>query len=112
MKFRFTFTSDSINTNKDGWMIDDINISCIGTGINEISKNAPFSVYPNPTTGFISILPNKSEIFRSATLINILGKPILTEYDPTFNLSQFEAGLYFLAITSDRVKYVTRVIIE
>lgn len=112
MKFRFTFTSDSINTNKDGWIIDDINISCVGAGINEIQMNSPFRVIPNPTSDFISIISHTMEIFRSAILFDILGKPILTTYDSNFNLSQFESGKYFLTIISDKEKYVTRVMIK
>ena len=112
VKFRFTFTSDSINTNKDGWMIDDINISCTGTGINEIVKNSPFQVIPNPTSDFISVIFVKAEKFISATLFDVLGYPILTTNNSMFCISQFESGLYFLTIVSDKEKYVTRILIN
>lgn len=39
--FRFSFISDSIQTNKDGWLIDDILVSVadLGSGFSEIELN-------------------------------------------------------------------------
>lgn len=51
---RFYFLSDSIQTNKAGWMIDDIFISYVKlpASILEVEDNEPVHVYPNPFSDF------------------------------------------------------------
>lgn len=46
--YRFTFTSDSIQTNKDGWMIDEFSFQDWWEGIPEIQNDNLISIYPNP----------------------------------------------------------------
>ena len=49
--FRFTFISDSIQTFKAGWMLDDIRIDDWYENVQEnIPKNMLIHVYPNPFT--------------------------------------------------------------
>jgi hypothetical protein len=52
--FRFNFVSDSIQTNKDGWMIDDIRL--LGefySGINE-KQTMTLAAFPNPCNNNIN----------------------------------------------------------
>lgn len=102
VQFRFTFTSDNINTNKDGWMIDDIELNCIGTGINEISANSQFHIFPNPTSNFISIFSDNTTKLKTTSITNIFGRTILTTDKTTIDLSQLDTGIYFCEMTDNK----------
>lgn len=110
VRFRFTFTSDNTNTNKDGWMIDSFDFTCLGTGIKEIGANSPIHIFPNPTSNFIFIRSDNSLQFKSAIIKDIVGKTILTTDRATIDLSQFQSGLYFIEVTTDKEKYLARII--
>ena len=47
---RLCFSSDSINNNYDGWMIDNLAVSYISVSTNKISWNDAVSVNPMPIT--------------------------------------------------------------
>lgn len=51
--FRFHFSSDSIQTNKAGWIIDNItyNIYEIGGGISQQQRSFDVKLFPNPLEG-------------------------------------------------------------
>lgn len=108
--YRFTFTSDSINTNKEGWMIDDIIVNGIMVGINEIDTNSIIKVFPNPTSDFIAIQIDSQIQFISASIKDILGKPILVTRQRKVDLTEIETGIYFIEVLTTSGKYVTRVI--
>ncbi|CAN5592239.1 hypothetical protein BH11BAC1_BH11BAC1_14440 [soil metagenome] len=110
VKFKFTFTSDNINTNKDGWMIDDLFVNCSGTGINEIGRNSPFHIYPNPTSNYISISSNNTAKIFSVTIKNIIGQNILTTDKTTVDLSHLDTGIYFVYLKTDIGNFETRAI--
>lgn len=104
---RFTFVSDSILKNKEGWMIDEIIINaddpvqCIG-GLNEFPKGKNISVYPNPTTTTFSVRlpstfsnPEKLEIFNN--IGQMVGRFNRVE---NVDISGFPGGLYFVVVTN------------
>lgn len=104
---KFVFTSDGINTNKEGWMIDNIVYGTfIGEGVEEFNDSNSFNIYPNPNTGkFNLIMKNKQGIINNEiNIYNILGEKVY--YNPKFNeqtsseidLSSFQKGIYFIKI--------------
>ena len=103
---RFVFKSDSVNTNKDGWSIDDINIGFISvlSGMNDFSKNN-IPIYPNPSTGkFTFKLPSVTnnlflEVYNSIGKL-LFKKPIFQETN-SINLEHEANGLYLIKIVSD-----------
>jgi hypothetical protein len=47
--FKFTFISDSLQTNKEGWMLDNIGFNFVGEGIQQNVSNAiQIIITPNP----------------------------------------------------------------
>lgn len=110
VRFRFTFTSDGIDNNKEGWMIDNFEFLCVGTGIDEMERNSHVHIFPNPTSNFISIQTENNIKFKSAEIKDVLGKTILTTNNSTIDLSKFESGIYFAEVTTDKGKYVKRII--
>lgn len=110
-RFRFTFTSDSINTNKDGWIIDNLSFSSYFTGISDI-ESMPFKIFPNPASDFITIQNSNSLKFISATIKNMFGKTILTSENKNIDVSQFKRGSYLIEINSDKGRHVTKLIIK
>jgi hypothetical protein len=63
--FRFNFISDSIQTNKDGWMIDDIRLYAVFySGIKE-KHTMSLAAFPNPCNNditFSSLLANDTKL--------------------------------------------------
>lgn len=110
VEYRFTFTSDGINTNKDGWMIDDIIVNGLMMDINENGANSFIQVFPNPTSDFITVKLDKAEQFKSAKIMDVLGKIILTTNQASIDISNFESGIYFMEITTTEGKVVKRII--
>ncbi len=111
VEYRFTFTSDSVNTNKAGWMIDNIIIQTNWySDVNEIKENSSIQIFPNPTSNSISIQTDNSLQFKSVEIKDVLGKTILSSNQTTIDLSKFDAGIYFVEVTTDKGKYVKRII--
>jgi hypothetical protein len=78
MYYRFRFISDTVNSEKEGWMISDISFSFVdlGSGIEELTL-FDFSVAPNPSNGLIEI--NGSSEVEKAILRDVTGNIVQTE---------------------------------
>ena len=79
------------------------------TNINNIENN--ISIYPNPTTNFITI---NAENITSVKIINITGKIIssyeVTDNSTTIDLSNIEKGIYFVKINTENSTYTKKII--
>lgn len=106
---RYTFISDSTNTNKEGWMIDNMNAHI--TVIHPVKENASaeyFNVYPNPAKNIVNIelqRLNEYHIIENMQLINSEGK-LMQEWNkiPTrfwIDVSKYANGMYYLKIKSN-----------
>jgi hypothetical protein len=103
--FRFTFISDSINNNKEGWIIDNIKIYNDPTiSIKEFTqKKDLITISPNPVKQSENFSISLKNI--DAKLINIYssqGKLQLQIVNPTksftLNTTQFQKGLFLVEI--------------
>lgn len=108
--FRFTFTSDSIQTYKDGWMIGMIQVGGMFENIPEIISSNLISVFPNPATNELIILPNgKKNLKGEISIIDVQGKQIFNDKNfssNTLNISNLNSGLYTLKY-NDGTNYST-----
>jgi hypothetical protein len=85
-------------------------------GINEQSQKNQISIFPNPTTGIITIKTHISEK-TSIIITDILGK---TTYQAAFSsaekvidLSQFPRGVYFLKATdSNKISSIQKIVLQ
>ena len=102
---RFTFKSDSINTNKEGWMIDNI---CWGSnfceGVKENTNNNDITLYPNPCGGQLTVNSEQLTV-KEIKIYNLLGQcvyqsAINNQY--TININQLPSGLYFAEIKTEK----------
>lgn len=110
VEYRFTFTSDNTNTNRDGMMIDDILINNSMVGISELDVHSSLRIFPNPTGDVITISTDNTIQFLSAVIKDILGKIILTTNQATIDLSKFKSGIYFIETYTDKGKSVKRIV--
>ena len=110
VQYRFTFTSDSNDTNKDGWMIDNIATLGYMVGINELESTAAVKLYPNPTNNLFAIEMKNPIKFVSAVVMDLKGKEFDISTKPFIDLSKFENGIYLIRITTSLGICVKRVI--
>ncbi len=124
--FRFRFISDNTNTNKEGWMIDDIsvieNLDCASNVKENLLENL-ISIYPNPTTGVISLEFMNDEFKNSQNIsckvYDISGKetynsPLLRRgAGGEVNLNHLQSGIYFLQLTNgDNFNVSKKIVIQ
>jgi hypothetical protein len=108
-EFRYTFKSDSVDTGKEGWMIDNFgaHVTIFHT-IKEEKQKEYLRVYPNPTTGIVHIEAQKIDdfhIINSMELIDATGA-VVEKFgvSPTkfwINLDKHKNGLYYLKISTN-----------
>ncbi len=120
MIIRFNFISDSTQSDKEGWMIDDIRLYSmdIGGGLenNEIFKS--LNIYPDPVSTFMSIELDKECRTIDIEIIDPNGKLIQqNQYHDADNITLRCAGLndgvYFIRTTlNSKEIYVNKVIIK
>jgi hypothetical protein len=83
--YRFTFISDSIQTNKDGWMIDDFLLADWWEGIEDNNSKESLLMYPNPTSGIIYINEENFARDNHISIINNIGQVV---FETTLNEKQ------------------------
>jgi Secretion system C-terminal sorting domain len=107
---RFTFASDSIQTNKDGWLIGVIAVRGVFETIKEINDDNLISIYPTPTSDNLHIdKSNKSEQSR-LQVFNSTGQLIYDNFNFTedyFNTKQLANGIYLLKY-SDTINFTSK----
>lgn len=108
VQYKFTFISDSIQTNKDGLIYDDLHFEDWAEGINENQNQFDTKTYPNPTSGIIEIqfLNEKNETFEF-TLFDSNGRIILTKRTTNkssieLDLNNYNSGIYVYKILNQR----------
>ena len=81
---------------------------------NESYNILDFAVYPNPANNMVTIQNKNNAVISKVTLVDILGKNIQTS---TFNssevsmdISNLNAGIYFIEIYSNEVKTIKKII--
>ncbi len=109
MILRFNFVSDSIPSNKEGWMIDNIRLSSndIGGGILK-NVYGNFKIYPNPMKEIVYVELDK--LYQSTRLEVFDADGKLVEQQTynnkqvlSFNKGHLESGIYILRIVADQV---------
>lgn len=80
------------------------------SGITETTENT-FNVYPNPTTGLLTI-ENGAEVITQVEVINLLGEVVLQPQiqHNNINISSLPTGMYLLSITTKNGKTSQRVL--
>lgn len=104
---RFSFYSDSIHNEKEGWMIDNIQITGAhpwGIKENNIFNSYP---YPNPCQEYLSIdVPKNKNVNFTLFIYDLSGKMIESkkfENDQiNINTKRFKNGVYFYKIINNK----------
>jgi hypothetical protein len=112
IQYRFSFTSDGIQTGKDGWIIDNIEVIDVTESTNEIDNNNFCTCYPNPTSNIIIIEYKtfKGDRF-SLGMFNYKGQLIwrksFQEDKVNINVCSYENGTYFYQIIDTKNNFQT-----
>jgi len=119
LMLRFTFISDSIIKNKEGWMIDDISVwyETLCSGILVCPPADYLKIYPNPSSGIVYI--NFGDRFESTRveIINSLGQMVLTKNINTENTAEIDLsgqpiGPYFIKFLNAGGVQIRKVMLE
>ncbi len=116
---KFKFASDNIQTNKEGWIIDDIIFNYdLGIGITESEKINDYKLSPNPfhESTIISLSkPVTNSIMQLFSSEGQLVKSIKNTNGVTINLhrNNLQSGLYyFVLLENGKVNYRGNVLLE
>lgn len=77
------------------------------------NENNQLTIYPNPTTGEITLRGLEQFNNVSSFSINDINGTVVKELDPTttlFNVEPLQAGVYFLTITAENKQEVVKII--
>ncbi|WP_205503806.1 endonuclease [Rufibacter psychrotolerans] len=99
--------------------IDDVTLYGTST-VTGISKELEeqFSLFPNPTTGTVTVKAPAGLRLQEATVFSALGQLVATRkvtnaHQPvTINLQQLPKGIYFIQLKTDKGTLVRRVVVQ
>ena len=95
--------------------IDDVSVTpCITQGINEFNENTDVSVYPNPSTGNLTVKTNTNEL-SEISIYDVSSRLLLHEQFRTMgsiNIGKFTPGIYLYEVRSGDGTYRTGKIVR
>ena len=102
------------NMEADDWVAG---VPLVPLSIAEEKLQVEFSIFPNPSNGYVWINTNSSTFKNMEyTLTNIssvvLKKEIITKENTFVNLSELDARIYFLTVTNGSVKQTKKISIQ
>ncbi|MFP4664978.1 MAG: T9SS type A sorting domain-containing protein [Bacteroidales bacterium] len=112
--YRFTFISDGIQTNKDGWMIDNFDLIDSWESKESLLQNKEIRIYPNPTSGTLHIEgENFSPGSSRMDVYDISGKLLIQRrlHSSSTELD-LPAGMYFIRIAGKEITDIQKIIIK
>ncbi|MBF8457232.1 M4 family metallopeptidase [Kaistella sp. G5-32] len=118
IKFRFEVGTDGCN-GIDGWYLDEIYVyNCDNPllAVENLSMNNAVQVFPNPTSGILTIQNNKQLKLNNAQIYAATGQLIKsfnldkTAKSSTIDISAFAKGTYIIKVNSDTESTSVKVI--
>lgn len=104
--YRFTFISDSIQSDKDGLMFDNFYFWDFGEGIESPQNNNLISIYPNPSSDKLVVLQKSQPADKSAIqILNCSGQVIYSDQHFTgapVDTKLLSNGIYFLKYSDSK----------
>lgn len=113
--FRFTFISDSVQTNKDGLMYDNLFFHEGWESINETRDDDMITVFPIPASGEISIHKKHISKQESIQVYDLKGELVFENLNftgVTINLQQLNNGIYLLKYLTDKNYSLKKFIVQ
>ena len=106
--FRFTFISDGVFANKDGWIIDSVNCFYWWEGaVNQVQNNIQLTLFPNPATTQLTIQSTNQPI-TSITITNLLGQTVYNQKHNAdkvrVDVSALPTGMYLVKVNGIEVR--------
>ena len=115
IKFRFELGTDGCN-GIDGWYLDEIYVyNCSVLAVQDTQKQNGIQVYPNPTSGFVTIQNNKNTSLKKVEVYNVAGQ-LIQNFNvnnvnkASLDMSQLVNGTYILKINSETESNSVKVI--
>lgn len=113
---RFTFISDSTDTGKDGWMMDNFRTYNVTESIEAIANNNLISIYPNPAGNYIYIKSNYNYYAKPEVVIyNQQGQEVYATKELPISgylHVNLPAGMYTLIYSTGTEKAVKQLVIR
>lgn len=118
--YRFTFKSDGINNQKEGWMIDNLIVhNTLLHILKENEKSDYLNVYPTATTGIVNIDAIKIQedhVIETVQLYSLNGQ-LVREFipDPSsfkIDISNLANGLYYLMVKTNLEREVFPIVLS
>lgn len=98
---KFTFISDSIDTQQEGLMFDDLSF-CISANTKDLTQLNTLKVFPNPATDLLNFQLEESidnaEIRVYSTLGQLIATQNINDTNTQFNVADWQKGMYFYGI--------------
>ncbi len=113
---RVYFTFHHNSTDKEMIMLDNfLIVETNNMAINETELNG-ISIFPNPSNGVFTVTSNEADIY-TIEVMNVLGEVVSTKtiegmINESFDMSNYNAGLYFVKVANGTSENVQRVIIK
>ncbi len=116
IKFRFEMGTDGCN-GVEGWYLDELYVyNCSTLAVEDVKKQNGISVFPNPTSGFVTIQNTKNSDLKTVEIYNVAGQLIKNfklnsgTNKASLDMSQLLNGTYILKVKSESENNTVKVI--
>ena len=116
IKFRFEMGTDGCN-GVEGWYLDELYVyNCSTLAVEDVNKQNGISVFPNPTSGFVTIQNTKNSDLKTVEIYNVAGQLIKNfklnsgTNKASLDMSQLLNGTYILKVKSESENNTVKVI--
>ncbi|HTA60951.1 MAG TPA: T9SS type A sorting domain-containing protein [Bacteroidia bacterium] len=110
----YTVTGNYTVTNCPTKTAVTVSVGCVG--IENYTSTSNVHVYPNPSTGLVTISLTNVETGTVMYVTNMIGQQVakttLKDLNTNFDFSSFEKGVYFVTVTNGNNKHVEKLIIQ
>lgn len=116
IKFRFEMGTDGCN-GVEGWYLDELYVyNCSTLAVEDVKKQNGISVFPNPTSGFVTIQNTRNSDLKTVEIYNVAGQLIKNfklnsgTNKASLDMSQLLNGTYILKVKSESENNTVKVI--